>query len=303
MPSYLCNWSCSYCYLGNLRTNPDKLQLNKLKERLDEIKSTYHIDAINIYGGEVTLLNKPYFQSLIDIAFAYASHISCSTNNPVHPYVQEFKEIRWATSINEERTYNQQTVQALLLNESEHKPTVMQVVTPSLLKTNPKNILNLLNNISSAVTFLRYFPSKNNPTWKISNTEYSNFLKNIITEYIKNEYSFVLHNILELNYCMSDDYDPTMQSNLFINPDGKLCIVAYDKNNLEYFKNLDSVSSFQDEANKELDWYKQTCSHCKYYGSCYAEHIMSWEKGDICCGLKPLLDWYGENIYQNYRSL
>ena len=299
MPTYLCDWRCNYCYLGDMTNNPTVLNLDVLSEQLNTIKTKYTIDAINIYGGEITLLPPDYFNLLLAIVREYADNISCITNNPSHSYIEHYKDINWGTSVNEERYKNEETITKLLLKEN-HIMTVTQVVTPSVLKMSKKSIFQTISMLSSSVTFLRYSPSVNNPYWTISNKDFSDFLKQAIIAYKQTKPSFILQNLEELDACIENKYDPTMQSNLFITPYGQLATIGYTENGLEYFKTLDSLDSFFEEIEKEKIMYQSMCNGCSYFNRCYAEHIFQHKKGDICCGLKPLLDWYGENIYKNH---
>ena len=93
-------------------------------------------------------------------------------------------------------------------------------------------------------------------------------------------------------------YDPTMRAILFINPFNEYSCVAYE-HSLEYFKTFDTLESWEEACKEEAAIYEKKCGHCKYYKRCYAEHLKDWEEDDECCGMKSLMKWYEENIYQN----
>ena len=180
--------------------------------------------------------------------------------------------------------------------------TLIQVVTPSLLKREPSKILKDVENICESITFLRYSPSVLNPLWDITNKEYEDFMISILEEYKKNNYNLTIANIEELESCINNDYDPTIASNIFIMPNGNFAIVAHDDQKHEYFKELSSWNDYQEEIKREAVLYKQQCFECKYYGRCYAEHIIKHPENDYCYGGYTLLDYY-ENIYKNNRKL
>lgn len=301
MPSFLCNWNCSYCYLGALKQDKTQLSLNALASRLTDISSHAMIDTINIYGGEITLLDDNYLKSLFTLCSWHTKDVACVTNNPVAPQIDLYPWISWSSSLNKERDNYTATLQSLFLRENKIT-TLTQVVTPSLLKEDPKYILERIDTLCESVTFLRYSPSRVNPLWKISNKAYEDFIISMLDEYKNSSYDFVLANAQELEDCINRKYDPTIQSNIFIMPNGNFAIVAYDKNHHEYFKELGSWHDYQEEIEKEASFYEKQCSNCKYYGRCYAEHITKHQTDDICCGGYKLLEYY-ENIYKNDREL
>lgn len=301
MPSFLCNWNCCYCYLGDKKKDSLCLSLDTLRNKLRTINNNKNIDTINIYGGEITLLPEKYLAELLTICSIYTQNINCVTNNPSSDVLNKYLKKDFGTSLNKERDYYDKTLQTLLLSEDKVM-TIIQVVTPSLLEESPQKILKRLDLFCKSVHFLRYSPSVLNPLWNISNKDYEDFMISVLEEYKCNNYDLIIANIDELEDCINGSYDPTIASNIFIMPTGNFAVVVHNDERQEYFKELSSWSDYEKEIKQESILYKNQCSSCRYYNRCYAEHITKHFKNDYCCGGYKLLDYY-ENIYKNNREL
>jgi sulfatase maturation enzyme AslB (radical SAM superfamily) len=301
--NYFCNFSCEYCFLHKLKNIQQVIDIDKLQRQLEEVSTKYTIDGINIYGGEVSLLSLDYLKQLIDLCSKYAqvNVVTNFTNDECNEFLNG-ENITISTSINEERSCNQQVEHSLLLTDIENL-SVIQVVTPSLLIKTPKEVLTHLELFKKTVSFLPYSPAiMAGINYDISNMDFSIFIKNIIDEYKSSNYSFEISNINQLNDVIENKYNPRMSSILFINPFNQYAAVSY-QNGLEYFKIFDTLEDWELSCRKESILYNRKCNHCEYYGRCYAEHIKEWRKEDECCGMKSLVKWYEKNIYQNNRSV
>lgn len=301
--NYFCNFSCEYCFLHKLKNIKQVIDIDKLQHQLGEISTRYTIDGINIYGGEISLLSLDYLKKLIDLCSKYAqvNVVTNFTNNKCNDFLKQ-ENVTISTSINEERSCNQQ-VECMLMSTDIEKLSLIQVVTPSLLKKTAKEVLSHLELFKKSVSFLPYSPAKMaGVNYNISNLDFSLFMKRIIIEYTSGNYSFNVINIEQLNDVIENRYNPRMQSILFINPFNEYSCTSYE-NNLEYFKTFDTLGHWELACKEESISYNKKCNHCKYYGRCYAEHIKDWGKDDECCGMKSLVEWYEKNIYQNNRDL
>ena len=302
MPTYQCNLICPYCYLGTKRSNNKIMPIESLKEKLNELKaSLYIVDAVNIYGGEITLLSREYLHDLIDVLQNVTENISVTSNlfnskawKTIEWIRKDYPKIHIATSINDERPHNNELIQKLLMQEK-HDISLTYVVTPSLLKKPIQEIFHEIEMISSSVEFLRYSPSHLNPYWKESNKAYEDFLIRIINEYQKGIYNFYLHNIDDIRNCIDKTYNPYLDSNVFLNPDGKFCIVDYIDGKESFL--AVSLTRLIKEAQEEKAFWQDRCYGCKYIDHCYAEHMKINAKGDSCCGCKKLLRFYEKNLY------
>ena len=81
-PWYYCNFKCEFCYLTPTQLN-DKtlLPIDKLNDLLIEITSQVEVGMVDLYGGELGLLPKQYWNDLIDTLHCYGIHdINIITN-------------------------------------------------------------------------------------------------------------------------------------------------------------------------------------------------------------------------------
>lgn len=301
--NYNCNSSCKYCFLYKLKHEDQVINTIKLDKQFKLVSSKYNINSINIYGGEVSLLNRRYLKKLIDLCSKYAqvNVVTNFTNMECNEFLAN-ENVTVSTSINDERSHNDEVEHSLLFNENKNL-SLLQVVTPSLLNKSSIDILNHLELFKRSVSFLQYSPARNAKiNFDISNNDYSCFIKRIINVYMQGNYSFDITNIGQLDDVVNGNYDPRMRSILFINPFNEYMSISYE-NGLEYFKIHKTLVDWEYECSIEEVEYKKRCGNCEYYGRCYAEHIKEWRDNDECCGMKSLIQWYEKNIYQNNRNM
>lgn len=304
MPTYQCNMSCCYCYLGRKRNDTAQLSIDALRGHLKDLSARYAINTVNIYGGEVTLLGAEYLSGLINELLPYTDDISMTTNLKAEESWQiseklmnMYPSLKIATSINDEREGCLDLMMRLMRQE-EKRYGLTQVVTPALMKKPPAGILKVLQAIGNSVEFLRYSPAENHVSWNIGNKDFENFMLGILKEYDSGGYSIHVHNFDDIDACIRKAYDPYADSNIFIDPYGRFCTVWFDAGGKESFKeiNLDEIPQI---VRNEKALQIKKCGDCKYLGSCYAEHIKKWQEDDECCGCKKLLEYYEENLYQD----
>lgn len=296
--NYFCNYNCEYCYLGALRKDRKEIDIGLLRKNLSEIKSFYDIDYIDIIGGEPTLLNN--LDEIIKIAKEYSNNVSLITNLSNLDKIKNY-DIMISTSLNKERDHYDDTKLRLLINNKKNVNLNM-VVTPSVINSNLKELLQELDQYGLDIDFLRYSPSvENKLNYNITNKEYANFLKEIIKEYSRGNYSFSINNIELLNEVIEHKYNPKMDAAIFISPYNNYSWISF-VDEREFFMETSDFSKYLQQVSKEQNIYNKKCGKCKYYNRCYAEHLHGHRDNDICCGLKELIEWY-EDIYKNNRKL
>lgn len=293
MPNYFCNFSCEYCYLGDLRKDSKIIDTELLIKNLEDIASKYDIDRIGIYGGEITLLPEEVLKKLVTVCKDFSDNIVLISNlsNSL-----DVEGVRFATSLNYERTDYEKTKLRLLFTDKENL-SINIVITPSILKREIKDLMKELDLYGANIELVRYSPSKSNSfRYNISDEEFENYLKVFISEYYNRDSKFTLSNISMLEDCLDKKYSPCMDSVIFINPYNKLCFIDFDEDR-EFFHEVDSIDDYISSVETEYRKYAEKCSGCEYFGHCYAEHLNLNEK---CCGMKSLLKWYEENIYKDH---
>ena len=289
-PTFLCNYNCEYCYLGNLRKDKTILDLDILKQRLEEITKEYIIKNITLYGGEISLLPKNYIIQLIslceniNIKPTIVSNLSndwlitfCDNNN-----------YTLSISLNEERSFYQETLNKLKQITRKDNKNLSIVVLPSLLNKSYTEIMDFYENLGFDIFFIQYHPSiLSQKTYNIDINDFSNFLKNVIEIKHSNIYNI---NILNEIILKNNDYNPMMDGCLFINPNGKYSTIIYD-NHIEHYEEFDSLIEWNNRCQEDYKYYFKNCCLCDLFGKCKAEHLDVIETKE-CSGLYNLLKWY-----------
>lgn len=286
----MCNHNCDFCYLYN---HHDKtiLNLDILKQRLYEISMYFTIEKFNLYGGEITILSREYLKKLNDIMIKYRCKNYLTTNLYDVSKLDVFENVSFSTSLNEERPDYEYIKSILKKGIDLENLTILSMVTPSLLKRAPKEILNGYNNLNIKwLSFIKYYPSINTgDLYKITQNQYENFLINILKYYIDNKESFDYKLCLEsgLRDCLQRRYPiATNDQCIRISPEGKFGAIYYNDDNLEYFKWYENIEDYITDSKTEKIDYIKKCGHCEYYGHCWTEHLTKIK----CDGCKKLLE-------------
>ena len=292
-PTFLCNYNCEFCYLGNLRKDKTILNLDVLKNRLEEITKEYNIKNIILYGGEVSLLDKEYIDKIMIMCKEYTninpSIVSNLSNDWIINYCDN-NNYTLSISLNEERPYYNETLNKLKkLNRKDNK-NLSIVVLPSLLKKQPLELMSFYNMLGFDVFFIQYHPSiLSKKIYNININDYSLFLKNIIDEKHNHIYNI---NILNEIIIKNNEYNPMTSGCLFINPNGNYSTVVYD-NHIEHFEEFDTLDKWKLFCKEDYKRYFKSCYLCELFGKCKAEHLDVLDSKE-CSGLYNLLTWYKE---------
>lgn len=285
--------------MGNKRAEKRYIDLKQLVKQIYKIEKQYRISSFTLYGGETSLLGFTFFEQIYQILSPIAP-ICIITNLSNVEYcraVYRFPNVQVGTSVNQERDYYIETIQKLM--QLDIPIDITSVVTPSVLKKDPKTLLDEYQCIGRNIEFIQYSKSQNNRfQYNISNREYADFINQIVDVYESGSYTFQLENIERIKAAIQGKYNPTMENLIFITPNNQFASIQYDEENREYFKKHKSLSSWQQDCLQEKRLYATKCYSCKYYGHCLAEHIRDWNPEDECCGMKGILEHY-ENLYQN----
>lgn len=294
-PTFLCNFNCSYCYLGNLRNCSDILDLRVLERRIEEILNKYQIRNINLYGGEISLLKPSYLEELVAICTRIGIKPTVITNLS-NDWIIDFCEERslpLSISLNEERPYYKETLEKIKKLRNKGNKNLSVVVLPSILDKDYLDLMSFYEKLGLEVFFIQYHPSvhscKSGVVYDININHFSNFLKGIISEKHRKDYEIKIINEDILN---NKDYNPLMSGFLFITPFGQYSTVLY-QNGIERYKYFNNLEEWEECCKKEYKEYFLKCNLCEYFGKCKAEHLEVIDKKE-CSGLYELQKWYEE---------
>lgn len=296
-PTYQCQHNCKFCYLRKLHKSKI-LNLDILETRLKEITKHFEIEKFNTYGGEITLLDKEYLIRLNSILNQYEAKNYITSNLYDVDKLDLFTNCYISTSLNLERQDYFYIRRKLKENKGRwDNNCILSMITPSIVTNNPYNILKSYNNLGiDWISFIKYYPNKDTgDLYNISQEKYEDTLIKLLDTYLhnKSDFDFNLAMIPGLKGCINHTYPIATNDKIIrINPEGKYCSVFYDINNLEYFKEYDNIEDYIEDAKKEAFNYMLKCGSCKYYGTCWTEHITN----NKCDGCKKLLQYAEDNL-------
>lgn len=292
MLSFHCKKGCPYCYLGELREDKRYVSPADVDSRLAELwHHGYHAGNIEIYGGDMALLPKPYVDEIITVCRKYTDFVT-AIGNPWKGYdLNHYKDV---LSINMERKDYYDNITKLCENGA---TDVITVALPAEIDEDPVYFLDRYQGSTGSLFIIPYFKSVYNKECShyLSNREYCEFLIRVIDAYLDRSYTFTLANIGILEDARNGQYNPFADGSIYIGPDGRLGRPKYNENYEEYFCWYNTVEEWEGDTLKERREAIYTCGTCQYYGKCVADHMRPFKPGDVCCGYKPLIEWWEEN--------
>lgn len=266
-PTYKCNFNCDFCYLKDLDKS-NLLNLNTLKKQLKELSIKYIIANIDIYGGQIFLLQDEYLKQLFNICFKYVQNIYLVTNMSIKKdWIFRHKNIIISTSW--DYIYRQQN--QLILNNIKHYITTYNkdisiILTHPNLYSYKKQIVNILNS-----TFKQDINISLKPYYKTNNTDYNINFQNY------QKFFLYLYSNLNKNFNILIEINENLIEHIFISPNNQIQTISYNSNNQEYFAN---IMTQQNSIN---------CICCTKYNNCLKQHKFLKTDYD-CCGQYKLLN-------------
>ncbi len=293
-PTYYCNFRCDFCYLTEQQlSDRKKLSLERLAVMLAEVTSQCEVDMVDIYGGEVSLLGKDYWDDLISIIQVYGiydinlvTNLSAINEITTDPRVLTSVSYDFSAREDHERVYRNM---ALL-----DKPfSILMLASPKFLELDTAEMiesLNLLPNLQS-VEIKPYSTNQSN-THTVYYTDFEEKVKSFLM-YENKRFNLVNKELLDSvvtrqRNSFSDDH-------IYITPNGKYAVLEFDLNDNEFFLEYDTLDEYFTWCQKEKDRVNKNkyCSNCEYFGRCLSEHLREVKTLDKSCnGFKHLIDWY-----------
>lgn len=281
VPSYQCNYHCSYCYLGKLTNDKTLLDLNILKDRINELEKNYDIEHICLYGGEISLLDKKYINDMLYILgnknIALVTNLS---NDWIIDYAL-IHNIKLCVSLNKERPYYNETLDKLKKLKGIKNIKLSVVVLPSLINGDITSTFNEYKELGFNILFIQYHPSEYSKIkYDIGNNNFIEFVLKMCDENKKQGYPIDIDNEIIFN---DDTYSPTMNNFVFISPNGKYSSVIYEKN-IEKQIFFDTIEEWETHCKNEYKEYYSKCNMCQLFNKCKAEHLIDMGNKNDCSG-------------------
>ena len=260
---------------------------------LAEVKEQDDIHHIDLYGGEIGALKKDYFYGLRDVIRKYYDKdININTNfSMLHDGFFE-KDFYLSVSYDfEAREKHELVYKNMML--SPVPIAVLVLVSPTILQKDVDEMIRMFN-LCTPVKSVELKPYSINQA-NAHNVTHKDFEQHVI-KWIqsKEDMQFAFINDYKIQDSIEKTYNAFSNDHVYITPNGKFGVLEFDKDDKEYFLELDSYKDYKLWADKEPDVNcSDICKSCKYYGHCLTEHYRYVKDLDNGCnGYKGLLEFY-----------
>jgi len=303
-PSYFCNFRCNFCYLttDQLR-DTNKISLDILNKRLNEISKIKKINWIDLYGGEIGALKKNYFYELKNVIRKYYKNkINIITNySMLH---EGFFEDDFYLSVSYD--FEAREKSDLVYNNMFQSPVPIAVLILASQKVIQMNVNDMINklNLCSSIESVEIKPYSINQanSQPVTHKDFELFVQKWIESDVKKKFDFI--NEDKILKSLRKEYNAFSNNHVYITPNGNFGVLEFDKDDKEYFLELNSFTEYLKWADNEpLKNISDICKSCKYYGHCLTEHYRYVKDlNNSCNGYKGLLDYYDKRM-ENQASV
>ena len=307
-PSYHCNFRCSWCYLtpeqlGDTKTISDE----RLNELLAEVASHREINHIDLYGGEVGILKKEQLKNITEvIRLYYKDKININTNLSVLReeffYPDYYLSVSWDIETRQDYQKVRDNMAKLPVDFS-----VLCLATKEVMQHSIEHWWSMFNRIDhdsakanrgkshfKSIEVKPYSANQANDQG-VTNAQYEDYILRLLDQeesMKRGSYEFV--NRKKIIASLNKEYNAFSDDHLYITPNGKFAVLEFDKDDREYFLELDSFEEYEDWCIKEKEkTISPICKSCEYLGGCLTEHYQYVKDLDNGCnGYRYLLDTY-----------
>ena len=298
-PSYFCNFRCPWCYLKPEQLGDQKcIDHFKLSELLNEVQTHRDIEHIDLYGGEIGVLKEGALEKITNaIKIYYKEKININTN--LSMMREEFMNPDYFISVSydmESREENEK-----VWNNMMKLPvpfSVLILANEKVLKTSTQHIWSKMIHLTKDNQNFQGFEIKPYSTNQanqhpITHAHFEDFILNMV-ETKPNQCPAHFINEDNIKDSLNSSYNAYSDDHLYITPNGKFAVLDFDKDDNEYFLELDSFADYEVWCQKEKEQnISDICRKCEYLGRCLTEHyryVKSLKDG--CNGYRYLLDTY-----------
>ena len=305
-PWYYCNFRCSFCYLTDSQLSDRKLlDINRLSEMLAEVTARQEVTKVDLYGGELGLLPKDYWNDLINLLTIYGiADINLVTNlsmvNDITTDPRVYTSVSFDFGAREE--WHKVWRNMALLPK---KFSVLMLAGPDLLSKNVDEMVMYFNTLSNleSVEVKPYSPNQAN-AYTIPYTAYEDFVKALI-EHPKREFDLTNEYLIET--VLDKSRNSFSDDHVYITPSGKYGVLEFDLNDNEFFEEYETLDEYFAWCEKEKARVSKNvfCSNCEYFGHCLSEHLREVKSIENSCnGFVKLINWYkNERLENKTRAL
>lgn len=270
-----------------------------MSQRIDELHAAgVNIEHVDLYGGEVGLLEESYLNELDSIVRRSGNPlINVVTNlSMIHPYFLH-DHIDLAVSYDFDcRQSHEQVLQNMVLVGKQI--SVLLLASSLLVKKDVGMMIDTFNGLQNVRSVeIKPYSSNQANVLSVSDQDFEEFVKKWLLDPRTKNFEFI--NEVEINKALKKTRNAFSNDHLYITPQGKFAVLEFDNNQNEFFLELDSYEDYVrwQEIEKQRVHKNIFCRECEYLGNCLTEHyrdVKSLEKS--CNGFRHLLDWSKTNI-------
>jgi len=289
-PSYHCNFRCDFCYLTEEQlADRRRISLEKLDQRMSEIPEIKYLD---MYGGEIGLMRPEIFYDYKNVIRKYYDgEINIITNlSMLQDYFFD-DDVYLSVSYDfDAREKSDIVFQNMMFST---KPiAVLVLASPNVLAMDVDSMIHQLNMIKSieSVEIKPYSTNQAN-AHNVTHNDFEEFVKKWITSKVRKKFDFI--NKLKLVESIDGYYNAFSDDHVYITPNGNFGVLEFDRNDNEYFLELDNYDEYIKWTEKEKLGLSPICQVCPYKGRCLTEHyryVTDLTNG--CNGYRGLIEWY-----------
>jgi sulfatase maturation enzyme AslB (radical SAM superfamily) len=293
-PTYYCNFRCNFCYLTEQQLS-DKtlLPIQVLIDRLSEINSHKKIEHVDIYGGEIGLLSKDYWNDLIQVISMFGiKSINLNTNLSM---VNEITtDIRVHTSVSYDFSAREDHHRVFRNMALLNKPfSILMLASPELIAQDVNEMVSALNTLNNLISVeIKPYSTNQANQFEVKFSDYEEFVKKWI---INKDRRFEINNERLLDEVLDKTRNSFSDDHVYITPSGKYGVLEFDENDNEYFLEYNSFSEYIQwtKLEKQRVSNNSFCSSCNYNGHCLSEHLRDVKDlTNSCNGFYNLIEWY-----------
>lgn len=289
-PTYKCNFRCDFCYL-----TPDQLADTKRisYEKLDELMSQIpSIKYLDLYGGEIGVIRPDvYYEYKKIIRKYYDGEINIITNlSMIHDYFFD-DDVYLSVSYDfDAREKSDKVFMNMMM--SEVPLAVLILASPKVLEMNVDHMIQQLN-MCSAIESVEIKPYSSNQANQhhVTHKQFEDFVIKWLESPVKKNFDFI--NKMKIQESLLGTYNAFSDDHVYITPQGKFAVLEFDKDDNEFFLELDSYDEYLQWAENEKLSLSPICQACPYKGRCLTEHYRYVHDLDNSCnGYRGLLERY-----------
>jgi sulfatase maturation enzyme AslB (radical SAM superfamily) len=291
-PTYYCNFRCDFCYLTPKQLgDKQRISPEDLDKRLSEI--TVPITHVDLYGGEIGLLEPKYYYSLKTVIRKYYNGtININTNLSARPDFFLDDDVHVSVSYDfEARELSTKVMQNIMLFPKDI--SVLVLASPRVLETDVEFMINTFNMVQNikCVEIKPYSTNQAN-AHSVTHRDFEQHVQRWIESPIEKQFEFV--NVEELEDVLEGIRNAFSNDHVYITPDAKFGVLEFDQDDNEFFEKYNTFDEYKLWTKQEsTSNVSDICKACEYYGKCLTEHYRYVKDLDNGCnGYKGLIDWY-----------